>query len=446
MNNKGMIQGICGGRNYNGKKLFSNAYDLKVNPASTMKPIFSYLLAVEYLNYNASTTLNDEIYAYQDGTIIHNADKKYMGKMTLTDAIGYSRNTTAVSTLSLLKDKISEEELISYLRSINLYDEGNFSLSYALGGMTYGTNPISIAGAYALLINQGCYNKPTTIKSIKRLDSNEIIYEHLLENKRIVKEESAGMMVDILQKVIDKNYYSIKEAKPNGINIGGKTGTNPYSAQVCKEYDYPLNCDKDIWFSGFSPSHVVTIWSGYKKPEKEEKAYFKTGSKDRKVSKKIFKKLMEIASLKNEEFTIPSSLKKVKVVKGTGGLYAPNPLIDDFYCEYILIPKNQSLSTLPYPYFEDITSLNMILLEKEINIIFPSSYYKNELYENIFSQQGYKIKVTSPNGNVTSYFITSNNFLYKFDEVGTYSFEIRAGFEQSPFESNPYLFSFLYRQ
>ena len=87
MNKKGMITGICGGRNYNGKKLFSNAYDIKVNPASTMKPIFSYLLALEHLSYNSSTILKDEPYTYFDGTSIHNADKKYLGKLTLLEDI-----------------------------------------------------------------------------------------------------------------------------------------------------------------------------------------------------------------------------------------------------------------------------------------------------------------------------------------------------------------------
>ena len=155
---------------------------------------------------------------------------------------------------------------------------------------------------------------------------------------------------------------------------------------------------------------------------------------------------METVCLKNEEFEIPPSLKKVKVVKGTGGQFAPNPLIDDFYCEYILLPKRKYVATLPYPEFEEISSLNMILLNNEINIIFPSSYLKNELYENIFGKQGYKIKVTSPSGNITSYFITSNNFLYQFKEEGNYTFEIVASFETSTFKSSPYSFSFLYRQ
>ena len=88
----------------------------------------------------------------------------------------------------------------------------------------------------------------------------------------------------------------------------------------------------------------------------------------------------------------------------------------------------------------------MILLNNEINIIFPSSYLKNELYENIFGKQGYKIKVTSPSGNITSYFITSNNFLYQFEEEGNYTFEIVASFETSSITSSPYSFSFLYRQ
>ena len=224
-----------------------------------MKPIFSYLLALEHLSFNSSTILKDEPYTYFDGTNIHNADKKYLGKLTLLEALGYSRNTTAVSTLSLLKEKLGEEKLISYLRSINLFDEGNFSLSYALGGMTYGTNPINVAGAYALLINKGCYNKATTIKSIKRLDTNQIIYTHQIEDKQIISEESAAMMSDILQNVINKNYYSIQEAKPSSVIIGGKTGTNPYYYETCKKYGYPINSDKDIWFSGFSASYVTTI-------------------------------------------------------------------------------------------------------------------------------------------------------------------------------------------
>ena len=96
LNNKGLF---C---EQNGIVFFSNAYDIKVNPASTMKPIFSYLLALEHLSYNSSTILKDEPYTYFDGTSIHNADKKYLGKLTLLEALGYSRNTTAVSTLSLL--------------------------------------------------------------------------------------------------------------------------------------------------------------------------------------------------------------------------------------------------------------------------------------------------------------------------------------------------------
>ena len=47
-----------------------------------MKPIFSYLLALEHLSYNSSTILKDEPYTYFDGTSIHNADKKYLGRIT----------------------------------------------------------------------------------------------------------------------------------------------------------------------------------------------------------------------------------------------------------------------------------------------------------------------------------------------------------------------------
>ena len=51
------IIGIIGGRDYNGKKLYSHAFDIKTSPASTIKPILSYALGIEYLHLNTLTTL-----------------------------------------------------------------------------------------------------------------------------------------------------------------------------------------------------------------------------------------------------------------------------------------------------------------------------------------------------------------------------------------------------
>ena len=60
--------------------------------------------------------LEDKEYYYPNSTIlVNNADKSYLGKIPLIDALGYSRNTCAVSTLEKVISKIGQEKVVEYL-------------------------------------------------------------------------------------------------------------------------------------------------------------------------------------------------------------------------------------------------------------------------------------------------------------------------------------------
>lgn len=50
-------------------------------PASTIKPVFEYLLAVEKLDYHRAKTLLDEETFYLNGTPLKNAGNNYVGKL-----------------------------------------------------------------------------------------------------------------------------------------------------------------------------------------------------------------------------------------------------------------------------------------------------------------------------------------------------------------------------
>lgn len=80
-NSTGHVVALAGGREYNGKKIFNRGYDKLVNPASTIKPIFEYLLAIDLLGYNKATTLNDEETTYLNGEKLSNANDHYSGKL-----------------------------------------------------------------------------------------------------------------------------------------------------------------------------------------------------------------------------------------------------------------------------------------------------------------------------------------------------------------------------
>ena len=288
-NDQTKIIGVIGGRNYQGKKLFNRAYHLKRNPASTIKPVLSYALGVEYLNLHPLSTIKDEEYYYLGTTTkVNNADKKYLGNISLIDALGYSRNTCAVKIFDKLVKEIGTNKIKSYLKDINLMDEGTLSGSYSLGGMTYGVSPLQVAGAYSMLANHGQYLKPSTIKSISDY-SGKVIYSRDVNYKQVIKEESADIITYSLNKVIENNYLNINICKPANVNIAGKTGTNAFDRQTIDKLNLPHNADKDIWFAGYSPKATCVIWTGFDN-NKETNNYFSSKDERKKISKLIFNK------------------------------------------------------------------------------------------------------------------------------------------------------------
>lgn len=316
-NENGGIVGIIGGRNYNGERLFNHALDLVAQPASTIKPLLSYALAYEHLNWCSSHILKDEISYYPNSSIqINNVDDNYLGEISITDAIGYSRNTTAVKTLNEVIEKVGKHSVATYLSKINLLDcpEDELTYSYALGGFKYGVNPINLAGAYSMIANYGIYKYPTTIKYIENLENGEKIYP-ITKEERVLSEASAFLINYNLRSIVNTNYWNIALCKPLNIDIGAKTGTSSFDENFKKQMNYPEKSSKDIWLSGFSKDYSIAIWSGFDKYLKDEKTYFLNGNNN-KIAKLIFKRLMEEISNPNLHFNIPSSIETHNIVKG----------------------------------------------------------------------------------------------------------------------------------
>ncbi len=256
-NESGAIEGVIGGRNYNGERLYNHATNLKAQPASTIKPILSYSLAYEYLDWCSMHTLNDSLSYYPNSNIlINNVDNNYLGEITIEEAIGYSRNTTAVNTLNELINKIGKDKITDYLSNLNLLDcpKDEFTYSYALGGFKYGVSPLSLASAYSMIANYGVYKTPITIKYVLDLSTNKKIYPNL-ETKRLLNENSAFLINNTLRNVINNNYWNIALCKPLNVQVGAKTGTSNFDENFKKKMNYPLKASKDIWIAGFSKDY-----------------------------------------------------------------------------------------------------------------------------------------------------------------------------------------------
>ena len=67
--------------------------------------LLEYALAFEYLNWSNKQILKDIPINYPNSSLkINNVDNTYMGDIYISDALGYSRNTTAISTLEKVID------------------------------------------------------------------------------------------------------------------------------------------------------------------------------------------------------------------------------------------------------------------------------------------------------------------------------------------------------
>lgn len=90
-------------------------------------------------------------------------------------------------------------------------------------GQTVVVTPVQMAGLYNTVANNGVYIKPTIIESI--VDDNDNVVKEFKESEtRIFSETAARLTQETMSKVIWEG--SGFEAKVEGVNIGGKTGTS----------------------------------------------------------------------------------------------------------------------------------------------------------------------------------------------------------------------------
>ncbi|PEE96923.1 penicillin-binding protein, partial [Bacillus thuringiensis] len=112
----GEVRAIGSGRGEN-KAVFKGhniAIELNRSAGSTMKPIFDYAPAIEYLKWATYHQIDDSPYKYSTGQEVRNADRKHLGPITMRDALKTSRNIPAIKTakeVGINKSKAFSEKL-----------------------------------------------------------------------------------------------------------------------------------------------------------------------------------------------------------------------------------------------------------------------------------------------------------------------------------------------
>ncbi|MFV0497824.1 MAG: transglycosylase domain-containing protein [Candidatus Fimivivens sp.] len=264
----GQIKAIVGSnREKSGALVFNRATSAVRHPGSTIKPIASYALALEYNMINWSMLWEDSPILLNpedpNSTYPKNFYNAYKGPITITEAIQRSTNTIPVKLVQMLSPRTSFDFLRDSLGFKNLVESEtqngkvytDIALSpMALGGLTKGTTPLEMAGSYQIFGNGGLYTPPHSYTKV--IDSaGNIILENKAVPKRVISPETAAIMNKLLQRVTAAAPGTGTSARfPNSsMPIAGKTGTS--------DNDY------NEWFIGVTPYYIGVCYLGYDEME-----------------------------------------------------------------------------------------------------------------------------------------------------------------------------------
>ncbi|SNX53350.1 PBP1A family penicillin-binding protein [Thermoanaerobacterium sp. RBIITD] len=249
----GEVKGIVGGRDTNDFKVTTRGLNLATDsyrqPGSSIKPLTVYGPALES-GLTAATVVDDVPTTFQvPGSkpyTPHNYESNYYhGLVTLREAITDSLNVPAVQVVNKIGINVSANYGKKF--GLNITKDDMYLPALALGGMTKGISPLQEAAGYGAIANKGMYISPITFTEVKDAQGKTLIDN--IPNKHVVlSEQNAYILRSMMQDVINQGTGTA--ARLPNMAVAGKTGTSEGSGNV--------------WFSGFTPYYVGTVWMGYK--------------------------------------------------------------------------------------------------------------------------------------------------------------------------------------
>lgn len=278
---------------------------------STMKPLVDYGPAFDTGTYTSTGQIVSDSLAYYPNTStqIYNWDLKYMGNMTVRNALVLSRNVPAIKTLEAVGLDVSK----SYLDKLNL----NFpelvyanaissSNSASASDQTYGASSLKMAAAYATFSNGGTYYQPYYVNKVTYSDGTSQDFSST--GNRVFKETTAYIITDILKDVISQGMNTGTNAQISGLEQAGKTGTSNYTEEELEAMGYTgsESIVPDETFVGYSRSYAVSVWTGYQ--NKLTPLY----SDDLILASDVYREMMSYLSISDDggDWQMPNGISK----------------------------------------------------------------------------------------------------------------------------------------
>lgn len=318
----GEVIAVGAGRNKNTQLSFNYATHTNKHIGSTAKPIFDYGPAVEYLGWGTVNYIVDEPHTYTGGKKISNSDGGYKGILPMYQALGLSRNVTALKTFQQVSSEAGNDKIIKFATSLGLTPEienGKIHEAHSIGSFT-GSNkegesrnsPMTMAGAYQAFSNGGYYIKPHTIVKFVYKETDEVVESKATKTR--VMNDSTAYIINYALNWSVTNGLAKTAANISGVQVAAKTGTSNFDEATIKANGISSRAVNDLWVCGYTPTQTITFWYGYDKLYKEH--YSTTSSWS--TRDRFYRNLAEnLFDKTGDAFEVPSSIEAVEVVKNS---------------------------------------------------------------------------------------------------------------------------------
>ena len=247
----GHVKAMIGGRDYQQSK-FDRARLAQRQAGSAFKP-FVYTSAIAS-GIPASHIIVDSpvVYPQVSGEDWRPANfgNQFRGPMTIREGLFTSTNMIAIK---LGWEEVGIETVAQTARRMGIRTEIERFPSTTIGAAE--VIPIEVAEAYSTFPNLGTKVRPFPIVRVEDSQGN-VLWEPQPERTQVLDSLVTRIMVSMLEDVVVRgtayNAIRVRAELPYAVPAGGKTGTT--------------NDGTDVWFNGFTPNMVATVWFGMDSP------------------------------------------------------------------------------------------------------------------------------------------------------------------------------------
>ncbi|MCP5087134.1 MAG: PBP1A family penicillin-binding protein [Rhodobacteraceae bacterium] len=240
----GAVRAMVGGRKSAIAGEFNRATQALRQTGSSFKP-FVYAAALEQ-GYRFDSVVEDApltINIPGSGPWTpKNYTGKFLGDVTLTEALAKSINTVAVR----ISEDVGRERVRALAADFGITGKLAAGPALALGASE--STLLEMTGAYAGILNSGRSALPYGVIELTiQGDSAPLISNAGGTGRRVIGDHAAGQLIHMMNQVVEIG--SGRRAKLPDRQAAGKTGTTQGA--------------RDAWFIGFTADYVAGVWMGY---------------------------------------------------------------------------------------------------------------------------------------------------------------------------------------